>query len=252
MTHSLDIIESQPINVTFEDFKYFNFSKTSAPANSYNNILTIIQALAKDILYTRKDKEISIEFYFSKDNFDITISKSYPFFHNSTTFSFKYFYQELDKNIDTILSNALEKIITKSSALHKETDIASSYCFFKNLKILELILETDNSLLNHLKNKPFNSGLGSTRDKFKFFELMKHMNISPEINLSCSLFKIKVSSELFNFTFKKNSIDFKEQDLDIEKIIEVQKIIVSLFNLNSDFKVNNIKELMSISEVLSI
>lgn len=252
MNNSIEIIDSQPINATFEDFKCFNFSKTIAPANSYNNILTIIQALANDILYTRKDKEVSIEFYFSKDSFDITISNSYPFFHKSTTFNFKYFYEELEKNINTILSNTLDNLIKKSSVLHKETDIASSYCFFKNLQILELILETDNSLLYHLKNKPFNSGLGRTKDKFKFFELMKYMNISLEINLSCPLFLIRVSSEAFYFSFKKNSIDFKEPDLDIENIIEYQKIIISIFNLNNNFKVNSIKELMAISEILVI
>jgi hypothetical protein len=252
MKEPINIIEYDEIKANFSDFKYFDYSTSRAPVGAYKNISIIVQALAEDILSVRKDKVATVVFSFSKTSFWIAIKWSYPFFHYDCTFNFEYDYPDLENNIQNILANELNNLIQRDSALHKPTDIIESYQFFNNLKIFESIFGIDNLLLEDLKQNPFKSGLSSTKGEFKFFSSEKKMNGFPEIVLSCPVFNVKIDPEALLFRFKNVNIEFKNPNSNINDILECQKIIISVFNLNSEFKITDTKSLFSMAEIISI
>lgn len=188
----------------------------------------IIKSLIDDILFTRKDREVEVEFFFGHKEMTVTLNFGYIHLRKGTELSFKYEYDfDVFTNVDKIISDSIEREMVENYAHFSEIVLENAKKFFEHISILDKTLNFDGRLLAYTKHTEFKSNVYELKDSFEGFEVIKTVTKSMCIKLKNDKFDVSSYHEEIVFNFNGVRLMFRPDEMkDTYKIVKtIQNLI---------------------------
>jgi len=230
MNDPIRVKDCQAYTVLLSEIPNMEFLSCHRFIKDENQAKAIITALVADILTTRKDREVEFEVWFSNNYFEVTLNFGYSHLRKETVLQFQNEYPfNIYENMDKILSDSIEHAMKEYYAHFKEVDYESSLKFFKNVKVIDEVLNFNGSLVNYCKTTTFKPNVYEIKDTFNDYKVTKTCNGSPCINLESDNFKISIYHEGVNFRMDGIEMNFKPEQMG--KNVNVTSLIKNMFEI---------------------
>lgn len=190
----------------------------------------IIKSLIDDILFTRKDREVEVEFFFGTREMTVTLDFGYIHLRKGTELSFKNEYDfDVFTNVDKIISESIEREMAENYAHFSEIDLEKANKFFEHIKILDEALNFNGRLLAYTKKTEFKSNVYELKDSFEGFDITKTVTKSMCIKLKNDTFDVSSYHEEIIFNFNGIRLMFRpDQMKDTYKIVSTIQALIGV------------------------
>jgi hypothetical protein len=244
----IKIRNAHDIKILLSDFKNIDFNSLGGDAKNPELIKKITIALADDILFLRDDIMVEANFFFSHDDFVISMDKHYSIFQDDGKFTFKYHYED-EENIVKILSDSINEAIDDHDVRELFlANVKNATKFFNYLSLIDDVLDYKGKLFTHFQKQTFYS----KKETFDFFAVEKSMRESPFIRFKSSRFSIQVYHEHITLDFDGLSLEINPDKIKGSPQMIIRNMMFNLYHSIFEEKVTNIDEFKMIVGLVSL